>query len=194
MFRKSLLSMIILMFITIPLYAASYTIDSVHSQVHFTVPHLMMFKVRGNFDNFNGSVEVDTANQTLTKTSATVDAASIDTDNEKRDKHLRSADFFDVAKYPEMTFVSKKISGSGDAITVTGDLTIRGVTREVVLTGSYLGQTQDPWGNSRTGFEASGKIDRRDFGLTWNKALEAGGVVVGDEVEIGLEVAAVKEQ
>lgn len=194
MFRKSLLSMIILMFITIPLYAASYTIDSVHSQVHFTVPHLMMFKVRGNFDNFNGSVEVDTANQTLTKTSATVDAASIDTDNEKRDKHLRSADFFDVAKYPEMTFVSKKISGSGDAITVTGDLTIRGVTREVVLTGAYLGQTKDPQGNSRTGFEASGKIDRRDFGLTWNKALEAGGVVVGDEVEIGLEVAAVKEQ
>lgn len=194
MFRKSLLSMIILMFITIPLYAASYTIDSVHSQVHFTVPHLMMFKVRGNFDNFNGSVEVDTANQTLTKASATIDAASIDTDNEKRDKHLRSADFFDVAKYPEMTFVSKKISGSGDAITVTGDLTIRGVTREVVLTGAYLGQTKDPQGNSRTGLEASGKIDRRDFGLTWNKALEAGGVVVGDEVEIGLEVAAVKEQ
>jgi len=182
------------MFITIPLYAASYTVDSVHSQVHFTVPHLMMFKVRGNFDNFNGSVEVDTANQTLTQASATIDAASIDTDNEKRDKHLRSADFFDVAKYPKMTFVSKKISGSGDTITVTGDLTIRGVTREVVLTGAYLGQTQDPQGNSRTGFEASGKIDRRDFGLTWNKALEAGGVVVGDEVEIGLEVAAVKEQ
>lgn len=174
-----------------PAFAATYQLDPAHTQIHFTVPHLMVFKVRGNFNDFAGTLEVDGAGQTLSAVAAAIQTGSVDTRNQKRDEHLRSTDFFEVAKYPEMTFVSKKISGNGAEITVVGDLTIKGTTREVVLKGGFLGTNTDPWGNQRTGFEATGKINRTDFGLTWNKALETGGVVVGEEVEIGLEVEAV---
>ncbi len=194
MFKKSLFSCFFLLFAATPVIAATYVVDSVHSQVHFSVPHLMMFKVRGNFNSFNGSIEVDRASKTLSGAQAEIEAASVNTNNQKRDEHLRSADFFDAANHPQITFVSKRINGNGKDITMVGDLTIRGVTREVVLTGSYLGETPDPWGNMRTGFEARGQIDRRDFGLTWNKALETGGFVVGDQVEIGIEVAAVEQK
>ena len=194
MLKKLILTLSCALFVAAPSFAQTFIVDSVHSQVHFTVPHLMMFKVRGNFNEFSGSLEVDTAKRTLLGAQATVETASINTNNEKRDNHLRSADFFDVANHPQMTFTSTEISGSGNDIKVVGDLTIRGVTREIVLTGAYLGETPDPWGNTRTGFQATGSIDRRDFGLTWNKALETGGVVVGDTVEIGIEVAAVAQQ
>ncbi|MBF0350264.1 MAG: polyisoprenoid-binding protein [SAR324 cluster bacterium] len=174
--------------------AARYDVDPVHSQVHFTIPHLVMFKVRGTFTDMSGQVEVDTTKQTITAVQGTVKSASIDTRESKRDEHLRSPDFFDTAQYPEITFVSKKITGKGSKITVVGDLTIHGVTKSVELKGSYLGANKDPWGNERTGFEATGKINRKDFGLTWNKALETGGFVVGDEVQIGLEIEAVKQK
>ncbi len=194
MSKKILILFITLLFLAPSAFAATYQIDPSHTQVHFTVPHLMVFKVRGNFNDFAGTVEVDGAEKTLSAASAVIKTASIDTRNQKRDNHLRSADFFEADKYPEITFVSKKVTGSGSDITVTGDLTIKGVTKEVTLSGGFLGAATDPWGNQRAGFEATGKINRGDFGLTWNKALETGGVVVGDEVEIGLEVEAVLQK
>jgi len=190
--RKIILSLFGILLLLVPTaFSATYQIDPSHTQVHFTVPHLMVFKVRGNFNDFAGTVEVDGAEKTLSAASAVIQTASIDTRNQKRDDHLRSADFFEAEKYPEISFVSKNVTGSGSDITVTGDLTIKGVTKEVTLSGGFLGAATDPWGNQRAGFEATGKINRGDFGLTWNKALETGGVVVGDEVEIGLEVEAV---
>ncbi len=171
--------------------AATYQVDPVHSQVEFTVDHLVIFKVSGNFSEYEGTIEADAAGKTLKSASATIKVASLDTREAKRDEHLRSADFFDAASHPTMTFVSKKVEGSGDNITVRGDLTIRGTTREVVLKGRFRGANTDPWGNVRAGFSASTVINRRDYGLNWNKALEAGGVVVGDEVTINLEIQGV---
>lgn len=194
MLKKILLLLVALLIAVSSSFAATYQIDPAHTQIHFTIPHLMVFKVRGNFNEFAGTVEADPASNALSSTQATVQMASIDTRNKKRDDHLRSADFFDVANYPEMTFVSKKVAGSGSDITVVGDLTIKGNTREVTLKGGFLGAATDPWGNQRAGFEATGKINRKDFGLTWNKALETGGVVVGEEVEIGLEVEAIMQK
>lgn len=192
---KKLLPLIIAsLFIAPAAFAAQYTVDVPHTQIHFSVAHLMVFKVRGSFTDFSGQVDIDTANKTLTSASATIAAASIDTRNQKRDDHLRSADFFDVKNYPTISFVSKSVSGSGDDITVVGDLTIKDVTREVTLKGSFSGTIIGPWGNSRAGFIASGAVDRKDFGLTWNKALETGGVVVGDTITIGLEVEAVAQK
>ncbi len=192
---KKLLSLLTALLIFVPpVFATTYVPDTAHTQIHFTIPHLMVFKVRGNFNDFSGAIEIDKEKQTLTAATATIKTASIDTRNQKRDDHLRSADFFEVAKYPEITFTSKKVTGSGSDITVIGDLTIKGVTKEVVLKGGYLGATTDPQGNSRAGFEAVGEIDRKDFGLNWNKALEAGGVLVGDTVTIGLEVEAVEQK
>ena len=174
-------------------FADLYQVDPVHSQVQFTVSHLVMFKVKGNFDQYQGTVEADPASGTIKAVEAKIQTASVDTREKKRDDHLRSADFFDAANHPEMTFVSKRVEGSGGDITLVGDLTIRGNTREVALKGKYLGEIKDAYGKTRAGFEASGKINRQDFGLTWNKALETGGLVVGDEVEIGLEIQAVKQ-
>ncbi|MBF0289660.1 MAG: polyisoprenoid-binding protein [SAR324 cluster bacterium] len=174
--------------------AASYRVDSSHSQVHFTVKHLMISKVRGVFTEFEGQIEADPASKMLKSVKGVVQTASIDTREAKRDKHLRSDDFFSAAQHPTMTFTSKEISGSGDNITVKGDLTIRGNTKEVTLKGAFLGAVKDPWGNERVGFEASGEISRKDFGLKWNKMLETGGVVVGDNVKIQLEIEAIKQE
>ena len=191
MLKKLILLALALLLVTPAAFAANYQIDPTHTQIHFTVPHLVVFKVRGNFNDFAGTVEADAASNTLSGATATIQVTSIDTRNQKRDDHLRSADFFEAAKYPEISFVSKKVDGSGSNITVTGDLTIKGITKEVVLQGGFLGATTDPWGNQRAGFEATGKLNRRDFGLLWNKTLDTGGMVVGDEIEIGLEVEAV---
>ena len=173
--------------------AAIYQVDPVHSQVQFTVNHLVIFKVSGLFNEYQGEIEADPANQSLKSARAEIKVASLDTREPKRDDHLRSADFFDAENHPEMTFVSKKIEGQGNDIIVYGDLTIRGITREVALKGSYLGENTDPWGNVRAGFSASTVINRHDFGLSWNKALETGGFVVGDEVTINLEIQGVKK-
>lgn len=194
MFKKIAILTVMLVFVAHLAAAALYRVDQVHSQIQFTVDHLMIFKVSGFFNEFQGEIEADAADRALQSARATIQVASIDTREPKRDDHLRSADFFDVANHPVMTFVSKKVEGSGDNIKVLGDLTIRGTTREVVLTGSFRGANTDPWGNVRAGFSASGTIDRRDFGLTWNKALETGGVVVGNEVVISLEVQAIKAE
>ncbi len=172
--------------------AAVYQVDPAHSQVQFTVDHLVFFKVSGTFDDYQAEIEADPATKTLNSATATIKVDSINTRETKRDNHLRSADFFDVANHPELTFVSKKVEGAGDAITVYGDLTIRGTTKEVALKGSFRGQNTDPWGNQRAGFSASTVINRHDFGLNWNKALETGGFVVGDDVTITLEIEAVQ--
>jgi len=194
MLRKISTLFLALLFAAPAAFAATYQLDPSHTQIHFTIPHLMVFKVRGNFNDFAGSVEADSSGKALMAATATIKTASIDTRNQKRDDHLRSADFFDAGKYPEISFSSKKVTGSDNDITVVGDLTIKGVTKEVTLKGGFLGAATDPWGNKRAGFEATGKINRFDYGLTWNKALETGGVVVGEEVEIGLEIEAIMQK
>lgn len=192
--KKIFIFVIALLFATPTAFAATFQIDTAHTQVHFKIAHLMVFKVRGTFDDFSGTVDIDVVGKTLNSAQATIKVASINTRNQKREKHLLSADFFDAANYPEINFNSKKVSGSGPDISVTGDLTIKGITKEVTLKGVFLGAAIGPMGNQRAGFEATGKISRSEFGLTWNKAMETGGVIVGDEVEIGLEIEAVLQK
>lgn len=169
---------------------ATWQIDPTQATISFKVRHLMVSWVKGSFPEVAGSVEFDEAAPAEAKVSATIGTASIDTNNAKRDKHLRSADFFDVVNFPQMTFVSKRVTVNGGTVgQVIGDLTIRGVTREVTLTIDELTPaSQDPWGNQRRGVTASTEINRKDFGLTWNKVIETGGVAVGDEVKIALDV------
>jgi polyisoprenoid-binding protein YceI len=173
----------------------TWNVDPTHAELGFAVRHLMLSTVRGRFGAVTGTVKVDEANPRNSKIDVTIDVNSIDTRQEMRDNHLRSADFFDVENHPTLHFVSKRIDGDTTGeFKVTGDLTIRGTTREVTLDVSLQGQGKDPWGNERAGFEATGKIKRSDFGLTWNQALEAGGVAVGDEVKISIDVELVKQQ
>lgn len=176
-------------------FAADYAIDASHSSADFSVRHLMVTKVRGTFNKLAGTVKFDPKAPEKMVIEATIDAASIDTREAKRDEHLRSPDFFDVANHPKLTFKSKSVKAKGKGkFDVKGDLTIRGVTKEVVLDVEGLDQeVKDPWGNTRLGASAKTKINRKDFGLTWNQALEAGGVMVGDEVEISLDVELIRQ-
>jgi polyisoprenoid-binding protein YceI len=174
--------------------AATYTIEPAHSSAHFKVRHLMIANVRGEFSKISGTVQADPSNLAASSVTAEIDVNSINTREPDRDKHLKSADFLDAANHPTIKFQSKKIEPDGpEGYKVTGDLTIRGTTREVVL--NVTGPTpeiKDPWGSSRRGAEAVTKISRKDFVLTYNPILEGGGVMVGDEVEISLEVELVK--
>jgi polyisoprenoid-binding protein YceI len=171
-----------------------WEIDSSHSSVHFSARHLVIAKVRGSFARWSGTVQVPDGDFSKATLAVTIDASSIDTGVADRDAHLKSADFFDVAQYPELRFVGKRVQpGSGAEIDVGGDLTIKGITHEVVLHVEQHGQAKDPWGNLRAAFTAKTSLDRRDFGLTWNQVLETGGVVVGDRVEIEAEIQAVKQ-
>jgi polyisoprenoid-binding protein YceI len=175
-------------------FASTWNIDSDHSSTGFKVRHLMVSNVKGVFNKVQGTVNVDEQDITKSSVSVSIDTASIDSGVAKRDTHLRSPDFFDVEKYPTMTFVSTKVAkNGGKGLTVTGNLTLHGVTRPVVLNVEEVyAASKDPKGNLRRGASASTKIDRKDFGLTWNKALEMGGVAVGDEVSIDIEVEMVK--
>jgi polyisoprenoid-binding protein YceI len=171
-----------------------WEIDSSHSSVHFSVRHLVIAKVRGTFARWSGTVQVPDGDFSKATVAVTIDASSIDTGVADRDAHLKSADFFNAAQYPELRFVGKRVQPrSGADIDVVGDLTIKGITREVVLRVEQLGQTKDPWGNLRAAFSAKASIDRKDFALTWNQVLETGGVMVGDRVEIEAEIQAVKQ-
>lgn len=173
----------------------TWNFDLVHSDIGFKVRHLMISKVRGHFNKWSGSLAVDEEHPEASKVSVEIDVSSLDTKEEQRDNHLRSADFLDAANFPVLRFESTSVKKTGDAeYEVEGNLTIRGATRPVVLEVEYLGRTKDPWGGERAGFTAKTAIDRRDFGLTWNMALEAGGFVVGDKVEITIEIEAVKVQ
>jgi polyisoprenoid-binding protein YceI len=175
--------------------AAEYEIDPGHSSVGFGVKHMMVSTVKGQFGKVAGTAAWAKPDYSDAKVDVTVDAASIDTRDAKRDGHLKSPDFFDVAKYPTLTFKSKKVTkGKEGHLTLTGDLTIHGVTKEVAFdVAGPTPEVKDPWGNTRTGVEATAKIKRKDFGLTWNKALEAGGVVVGDDVNIDLSLELTKK-
>jgi polyisoprenoid-binding protein YceI len=172
-----------------------YQIDPTHSSIQFSIRHMMISSVRGAFSGVKGTIEYDPDNLNNSKAEAEIDLNTINTFDEKRDSHLRSADFFDVETYPTMRFVSRKIEKSGDGFRVTGDLSLHGVTKQVVLTVDEVGpETKDPWGNTRVGASIRGKLSRKDFGLTWTAPLETGGVLVGDEVKLDLEVEAVKVQ
>jgi polyisoprenoid-binding protein YceI len=170
-----------------------WEIDSSHSGIHFSVRHLVIAKVRGQFTRWSGTVTVPRGDFTQASVDVTVDASSIDTGVADRDAHLKSPDFFDVGAYPELTFKSARFEPHGDARgRLVGTLTIRGISREVVLDVERHGQARDPWGNDRAAFSARTSIDRKDFGLTWNQALESGGVLVGKKVKILLDLSAVK--
>ena len=175
-------------------HAAEYKIDSSHSKIGFTVKHLMISKVSGTFKDFEGTFEFDKDKGVLGSHNFVVKTASVDTQEPKRDEHLKGPDFFDVAKFPTMTFAKTKISKDGkDKYKWAGDLTIHGVTKPVTFDLEYTGSATDPWGNKRAGFTATTKISRKEFGLVWNKAIESGGVVVGDEVTINLEAEAIEQ-
>ena len=171
----------------------TWTIDPSHSEVSFKVRHLGISKTRGRFGSFRGDIVVAEQPEE-SRVAVEIDAASIDTKDEGRDAHLRSGDFFDADSFPTLTFVTTGVESKGDRWVVSGDLTIRGVTRPVVLDTEIVGLVDDPWGNQRVGFQASAEVNREDFGLTWNAALETGGVLVGKTVQIDLEVEAVLQK
>ncbi|MCP9473184.1 MAG: YceI family protein [Nitrospira sp.] len=173
---------------------ARWNIDPDHSLVEFRVAHMMVSKTTGRFLDYQGFVEMDADAKTFKAIDAVINAASINTNHEKRDAHLRNEDFLDVQRYPTMTYKMKRYDKQGDKYSVVGDFTLRGVTKEVVLVGTFNGISQDPWGNLRAGFSAEGKLNRKDFGMVWNKALDSGGLVVGDEVQIRLEIECIKEK
>jgi len=173
---------------------SSWSVDASHSQVGFAVRHLVISNVRGDFGAYQGRLVLDDADPTKSTVEATIDASSIDTGVADRDAHLKSADFFDVAKYPSITFKSTKVAKAGkDALKVTGDLTLKGVTKPVVLDVTTTPEVKGMRGDTRRGFSATTKISRKEFGLTWNKTVEAG-PVVGDEVRIALELETVKDE
>ncbi len=172
----------------------SWKIDPAHAQVTFSARHMMIMNVRGRFEKFKGQVEFDENNPINSMVDVQIDAASINTNEPQRDGHLKSPDFLDVENYPYITFKSKRIEKIDKSHgRVIGDLTIRGVTREVTLEVEYLGQARSPWGTTSAGFNAHTRINRKEWGLTWNVALETGGVLVGDEVTINIELEIVKE-
>ena len=170
-----------------------WEIDTVHSSVGFTVRHMVIAKVHGLFTKWSGTLELDTLDLCASKVDVKIEAASVDTRDSQRDSHLRSPDFFDVANHPFILFRSTHIEeGGAKKYRVRGDLTIRGITRELVLDAAFGGQGKDPWGGHRVGFEATTRVERKEFGLQWNTALEAGGVLVGDTIDVNLQVEAKK--
>lgn len=175
--------------------AAAWTLDPAHSSVQFSIRHMMLSNVRGEFGKFSGTVQGDEAAPTQAVVEATIDAASIDTRDGKRDDHLRGPDFFDVAKHPAITFKSKRIEPAGaGAFKVTGDLTMHGVTREIVLdVADVTPPIKDPFGKTRAGARATTRLNRKDFGINWSKTMDNGGLVVGDEVAVTIDVEAIKQ-
>jgi len=195
MMRKSRASWIVvasLLALPAGALARPLTVDPSHTSVSFQIRHLFT-NVSGRFDKFEGSIEFDPEKPEATKIDGSIDAASIDTDNEKRDKHLRAADFFDVEKHPKITFKSTKVSAvdsENKTAKVAGMLNMHGVEKPVVLDAAFLGMGKDPWGNERFGFRGTTKINRKDFDLTWNETLDGGGLLIGEEVTIEINAEA----
>jgi len=175
---------------------ATWTLDPTHTLVEFSAKHMMITTVKGRFAEVSGTITWDEARPERSAVEVEIDAASLDTRVEQRDQHLRSADFFNVEEFPVIEFRGTRIDGTfskpGDSFRLAGDLTIRGVTREVVLDVTFEGSGTDPWGGERASYSATGKLDRREFGLTWNQGLEAGGVLVSNEIRLSFEIQAVK--
>jgi len=173
---------------------STWEIDPAHSHAQFKVRHMMISNVKGEFTKLSGTVKIDSANVTRSTVNITVDTTSISTRDTQRDGHLKSPDFFDVEKYPTITFKSTKITSTGDGLELTGDLTMHGVTKPVTFeVDGPTPETKDPWGNIRRGVEATTTIDRKDFGLVWNASLETGGVMVGDKVHLTVDAELVKK-
>ena len=181
------------LFAALGLSATPFTLDNNHSSVGFSVKHLMITNVKGSFKEYSGEIDFDLASKTFNVFKGVIKTVSIDTGIEKRDNHLRSEDFFLANKYPEMTFMMKSYKSDGDEGVMVGDLTIRGVTKEVEMEVEDLGVIKDLKGNNRVGFTLKGKINRMDYGLKWNKALEFGGVAVSETVKITIEIQAVEQ-
>ena len=171
----------------------TWKIDPAHTNVEFAAKHMMITTVRGHFGKVEGEIHLDEQDLSNSTAEATIETPSINTGVEQRDAHLRSADFLDVEKYPTLTFKSRSLKGSGDEFKLVGDLTIRGTTKPITLDVTLEGRAKDPWGGERLGFTAVTKIDRREFGLTWNQALEAGGILVANDIKITIEGQAVKQ-
>ena len=171
---------------------AHWNLDLDHSTVEFRVAHMIVSKTTGWFTDYAGFVDMDAEAGTVKAIEVTIKAGSVNTNHEKRDAHLRNADFLDVEHYPTMNFKLKGYKKTAESFTAIGDFTLRGVTKEVILVGRYNGATKDPWGNTRAGFSAEGKLNRKDFGMVWNKTLDSGGLVVGDEVQIRLDIECIK--
>lgn len=193
--KKFIVALALIAATAFPAAAATWAIDADHTVVGFKIRHMMISNVKGNFEKVQGTLDLNDADITKSKVEVSIDTKSINTNVAKRDDHLRSSDFFDVAKYPTMTFTSKKVAAAGKGkLKVTGDLTLHGVTRSVVLDveGPSV-ESKDPWGNVRRGFSATTKINRKDYGLNWNAVLESGGVLVGEEVTIDLDIQLIKK-
>jgi polyisoprenoid-binding protein YceI len=171
---------------------ARWDIDPDHSAIEFRVAHIVVSKTSGRFTDYRGFIEMDADAKTLKAIEATINAESINTNHEKRDAHLRNPDFLDVKQFPTITYKMKSAQKEGDTYMFIGNLTLHGVTKEVTLAGTFNGVTQDPWGKTRAGFSADGKLNRKDFGMIWNKVLDSGGLVVGDEVQIHLDIECIK--
>ncbi|HET9227204.1 MAG TPA: YceI family protein [Thermoanaerobaculia bacterium] len=178
----------------LPALAEVHTIDASHSEVSFQIRHLVT-QVRGNFNEYEGTINLDPANLEKSSVDFKIKAASIDTNHADRDKHLRAEDFFYTEKYPEITFKSKSIKKTGkDTYDVAGTLTMRGVSKEVTLPVTWLGSVKDPWGNEKAGFETSVTLNRKDYGINWNAALDNGGVVLSDEVKVAINLETQKKK
>ncbi|HSN04596.1 MAG TPA: YceI family protein [Nitrospira sp.] len=171
---------------------ARWDLDPGHSIIEFRVAHMVVSKTAGRFMDYSGVVEMDADAHRFKTIEATINTASVNTNHEKRDAHLRNVDFFDVEKYPVMTYKLKSYKKTDEGYQAIGDLTLRGVTKEITLAGTFNGVTKDPWGNTRAGFTGEGTINRKDFGMVWNKTLDSGGLVVGDEVQIRLDIECIK--
>ncbi len=174
--------------------AQEYTIDAAHSEVGFSVKHMVVATVRGNFTEFSGKIMYDENDISNSSVEGVIKTTSINTGNSKRDEHLRNSDFFDAANHPEILFKTKKVEKKGDGFVAIGDLTMRGVTKEVALDFEITGKITDPWGNERVGLEARGVINRQDFGISWNNALDNGGVVVSNEVKLLIQAELIKKK
>jgi polyisoprenoid-binding protein YceI len=172
--------------------AGDYTLDPAHSRLGFSARHAMVATVRGSFTEFSGTAHVDTATPANSKVQVSIVANSISTGNEQRDGHLLSGDFFETEQYPDITFTSTDVTRDGDEWTITGDLTIKGVTHSIAVPFEFTGSAQDPFGNTRIGFEGEATLLRKDWGLSWNAALETGGVLVSDKVKLQFDISAIK--
>ena len=171
---------------------ARWNVDPEHSTVEFRVAHMLVSKTTGHFSEYQGFIDMDPEAGTVKAIEATIKTASVTTNHGKRDAHLRNADFFDVENFPTMTYRMKHYQKTADGYQAVGELTLRGVTKDITLTGNFNGVAKDPWGNFRAGFNAEGKLNRKDFGMVWSKTLDGGGLVVGDEVLIKLDIECIK--
>jgi polyisoprenoid-binding protein YceI len=172
--------------------SARWNVDLDHSTIEFRVSHMVVSKTTGRFMDYSGFIDMDVEAELVKAIEATIKTGSVNTVHEKRDAHLRNPDFFDVEMYPTMSYKMKSYKKTSEGYTAVGDLTLRGVTKEITLIGNFNGTTKDPWGNTRAGFNAEGKLNRKDFGMVWNKTLDSGGLVVGDEVQIRLDIECIK--